>query len=76
MIQTNETMLTTKISGFVVVKLKALSDQTKLCLHTNILIFQDEKCGYLLRQKTALLKQWSMKIKNTLILEALDCNKH
>lgn len=76
MIQTNEIMLTKKISGFVLVKLKALSDQAKLCFHTNILIFQEEKCGYLLRHKAALLKQWSMKIKNTLILEALDYNNH
>lgn len=33
-------------------KLKAFSDQTKLYLHTKILIFQEEKCVYLYNRLT------------------------
>lgn len=53
------------------VKLTAVSDQTKLCLYTKV-IFREEKYNYLFN----CFIKWNVKIKVTLILESLHCNNH
>lgn len=54
------------------VKLTAVSDQTKLCLYTKV-TFRKRNVTISL---TALLNKCNVKIKVTSILESLHCNNH